>query len=317
MKKVRYLATSLAAAMALSAPPAAFAQAPGPVQPLSQRIAHYDPSKIRKQERVHDGAGYLAYTQILGQGAVRAPLAFLHRGELGPKSSIGQHFHNSTEETFFIFDGDAQFTVDGRTSVVKGPAAVPVRLGHAHAVYNPTDRPMQWMNVSVGTSAQVDAFDLGDTRAGAPLDPVPQFISVRFDRSLLRPVQAMRGGTGSVQYRRLLDPSVFTSAWSYIDHVVAGPGASLGPNTDPTMAEVVYVVSGAGEVSLGGQTAPLKSGDAVPVSPGEAATFTGGAQPLELIVLGIARDMGAKTTLLNTARPRPAGPPPGQAQPPR
>jgi mannose-6-phosphate isomerase-like protein (cupin superfamily) len=300
----------LSAPLALSVGPnAAQAQAPARAAPLSQRIVHYDPANVRKAEGVHKGAGYLAFTGLLGSGAVRAPLVFLHRGELGPKSSIGQHFHNRTEEVFFIFDGDAQFTVDGRTSVVKGPAGVPVRLGHAHAVYNPTDRPLQWMNVSVGAAAQTDAFDLGDTREGAPLDPVPQFMSVRFDRALLQPVQTMRGGSGAVQYRRVLEPTVFLSPWSYVDHVVAGQGASFGPNDNPTIAEVFYVVSGTGQVSLGGETAPLKAGDAVPINPGEGATFTGSAQPLEMVVIGVARDMGAKDTLLNTPRPRPAQPP--------
>jgi hypothetical protein len=41
---------------------------------------------------------------------------FLHRGVIPAGSSIGHHFHNVVEEMFVILDGEAQFTVDGRTA---------------------------------------------------------------------------------------------------------------------------------------------------------------------------------------------------------
>jgi mannose-6-phosphate isomerase-like protein (cupin superfamily) len=76
-------------------------------------------------------------------------LYFLHRGIIQPKSGIGAHFHNQCEEMFVIFDGEAQFTIDGRTSMLKGPAGAPVRMGHSHAIYNHTAKPVQWMNINV------------------------------------------------------------------------------------------------------------------------------------------------------------------------
>ena len=60
----------------------------------------------------------------------------MHRGVIEPKSGIGAHFHNQCEEMFVILDGEAQFTIDGRTSLLKGPAGAPARLGHSHAIYN-------------------------------------------------------------------------------------------------------------------------------------------------------------------------------------
>ena len=52
---------------------------------------------------------------------------------------------------FVIFDGEAQFTIDGRTSVLKAPAGAPTRAGSSHAIYNASDKPIQWMNINVGT----------------------------------------------------------------------------------------------------------------------------------------------------------------------
>src|SRR5204863_653640 len=106
------------------------------------------------------------------------------------------------EEMFIVLDGEAQFTIDGHTSVLKGPAGAPVRMGHSHAVYNPGTTPVQWMNINVAVRKGVyDAFNLGDSRAGAALDPIPVFMTLRLDKTLLRPVAAMDGGKGTVQYR--------------------------------------------------------------------------------------------------------------------
>ncbi len=110
-----------------------------PRRPLAERIVHTDPAKYRASPAVHGGPGQLDYMSLLDHTALDTNLFFLHRGVIQPKSGIGAHFHNQCEEMFVILDGEAQFTVDGRTSVLKGPAGAPVRMGHSHAIYNHTD----------------------------------------------------------------------------------------------------------------------------------------------------------------------------------
>ena len=208
------------------------------VESLASRIAHTDPAKYRPSPSVHAGAGSLDYMALFDFHSLDTNLYFLHRGIIEPKSGIGHHFHNNCEEMFVILDGEAQFTIDGRTSLLKGPAGAPARMGHSHAIYNPTDKPVQWMNINVSSlKGEYDNFDLNDKRDDVVLDKTPVFISMSLDRSMLRNVNAMHGGKGTVQYRRALGPAVFATAWSFVDHVVIPPGASIGSHSYKGLAQ--------------------------------------------------------------------------------
>src|SRR6266480_5305625 len=157
----------------------------GAREPLAQRIVHTDPAQYRKSPSVHKGPGALDYMALFDFHSLDTNLYFLHRGIIEPKSGIGHHFHNNCEEMFVIFDGEAQFTIDGRTSLLKGPAGAPTRLGHSHAIFNSSNKTVQWMNINIGlTHDFYDAFNLDDSRVGAPVDAVPTFIAMHLDRSL-------------------------------------------------------------------------------------------------------------------------------------
>jgi len=289
------LAGTLLALGVLALPVGLQAQGTGtPYVPLDDRVVHTDTDAYRDLTSVHQGAGSMKFAQLLGANALSTNFMFLHRGEIAPKSGIGQHFHHECEEMFVILDGEAEFTVDGRTSRIQGPAGVPDKMGSSHAIYNPTDKPLQWLNINVGMHKRYDAFDLGDSRVGVPLDPVPQFVNFKLDKSLLRPVEGRQGGTGTVQYRRALDPAVFSTSWAYVDHLVIPPGASVGPVSDASISEVYYVISGDGSFSVGPETVSIKTGDAIPVDLNQVRSIKGGNAPLEFLVIGVARDLETK-----------------------
>jgi mannose-6-phosphate isomerase-like protein (cupin superfamily) len=284
---------------------------------LARRVVHTDPAAYRPSPAVHGGAGTMAFTALLNRGAVTPEFNFLHRGEIPPGAGIGHHFHNTVEEMFVILDGEAQFTVDGRTATVKGPAGVICRTGHSHAIYNASSKPLQWVNLNVSLNAGVyDNFDLGDTRAGASIDAIPTFMVMRLDRELIRPAGGRgRGGAAAsaapattVLTRRALGPSVFSTTWAYIDQVLVPPGASTAELKHDAVGEAYLVLAGNGTVTVKGttsETAPVKTGDALPIRIGETSSFTNtGSGPLELFVMGVAKDMAAKTQLLSAGNQR-------------
>jgi mannose-6-phosphate isomerase-like protein (cupin superfamily) len=291
------------------------AQSPAAAGGLAQRIVHTNPASYRPSPAVHGGAGTMSFTALLNRGAVTPEFNFLHRGVIPPGAGIGHHFHNVVEEMFVILDGEAQFTIDGRTASVKGPAGVLCRTGHSHAIYNAGPGPVQWMNLNVSLIAGVyDNFDLGDTRVGAALDAIPNFMTMRLDTSLLRAAGARGRGAAAptpdpkaVLTRRVLGPAVFSTTWSYIDHVLVPPGVSMSAIAHDAVGEAYYVLAGEGTIAVKGaqaETAAVRAGDAIPIRIGESSQFTNsGSMPLELFVMGVAKDMAAKTQLL-TGAPR-------------
>jgi mannose-6-phosphate isomerase-like protein (cupin superfamily) len=274
---------------------------------LQSRVVHTDPSKYRDAPKVHGGAGTLSYSGLLGPEDFNVNLIFLHRGLLQPKSGIGHHFHNQMEEMFVIFDNKAQFTIDGRTAELTGPAGAPCRMGSSHGIYNPTDAPTQWMNIAVGSvRGRYDAFDMGDDRVGVPLDAKPIFMNMKLDKSLLKAMPAPHGGKGTVLYRRALGPEVFRTNWGYVDHLAIPPSASLGYHRHDLQEEIYYVISGKGRAVVSGETAEISAGDAVPVRLREAHAFENSASgDLELMVIGIALEKGKfdSTDMLLGAKP--------------
>jgi len=273
-----------------------------PTATLDARIGHTDPRKY-KRSRSHDSAGDMACMLLVPPTALDINLNFMHRCQIMPGGGVGHHFHNSTEEMFIVFDGQAEFTIDGRTSVLHGTVGAPVRMGHSHAIYNPSDKPVEFMNINIASiKGHYDAFNLEDARVGAPKDPIPTFMTMKLDKATLAPIENYHGGKGTVRYRRALDSDVFLTNWAYVDHLLIPAGASDGLHRHRGVEEIYYVLNGDGQVQVGTETTSIHKGDAVPIRFNEAHSFSSnGTGDLELMIVGVSAQKNALDTELGEA----------------
>ena len=258
-------------------------------QSNDKRVVHNDPGNYRKLSAVHAGAGQMGFTQLIGRTELSTNFLYLHTGLIDAKSGIGQHFHHTIEEMFVILDGEAEFTINGRTSKIKGPALVPCKMGNSHGIYNPGVKPIRWMNFAVSSfKGRGDAFDLGDTRVGAALDPVPQFVSGQLRKELAKPNSNLYAGNG-ILYRRMLGPDVYSTNWDHVDHVIIPAGSKTEPRQLQGIEEVYYVIKGSGTFSIGSASSAIVADDAFYGLLGEQLSFANtGKEDLEMLVVGIA-----------------------------
>jgi mannose-6-phosphate isomerase-like protein (cupin superfamily) len=291
---------------AAAAPLTGNSQATPPHQPLAQRIGHTDLSKITP-EHSHGSVGLRKCQSLVPASAMDVNLNFFLRCQMQPGGGVAEHFHNTVEEMFTILNGEAEFTIDSHTSLVKGPAGAPLRKGHSHAVYNPTNELVDYFNINVSTTkGHYDAENLEDSRDKVTQkDEIPQFTVMRLDKALLKPVTSYHGGQGTVRYRRALGPDEFLTNWAYMDHLLIPAGASEGLHYHTGVEEIYYVMDGDGDVRVNDETAPIHKGDGVPIRFGEAHSFTNnGSVDLELLIIGISAQKDVLDTELGTSGQR-------------
>ncbi|MFC1528513.1 cupin domain-containing protein [Candidatus Latescibacterota bacterium] len=257
-------------------------------------IGHTDPSKFRDSEKPHDGAGILSYFTLLDGEIMDTNYLFYHRGVLMPKSGIGEHIHRTMEEMYMIFDGPAQYTVNGHTAELPTGSMVLCPMGSSHAIYNPSDRPLQWMNIGVGTEkGKYDAVNYNDNRANARVESPAPFLWAQFDRSLLHPAPRAHGGKGAIMFRRIWSNENFKTNWYFVDHCLLPPDTSIGYHQHNTIEEVYYVLSGTGRYTVNDKTVDVKYSDALPCRLHDShGIYNNSNENLEIMVVSVASAKG-------------------------
>lgn len=269
-------------------------------QPIADRVIHNDPAKYKLLTSVHAGAGQMGFMELIGRNDMSTNFFYLHAGVINAKSGIGHHFHHSIEEMYVILNGEAEFTVNGRTSKIKAPAVVPCKLGDAHAIYNSTGEPIRWLNFAVSnTKGKGDAFDLGDNRVGATVDRIPVFVNSQLKKEELKADMHPFAGNGAL-YKRILGPEVFSTLWDHVDHLLIPTGKSAARSLEG-IEEVYYVMKGSGTATVGSLSKKIIADDSFTARLGESISLSNeGSVDLELLVIGISVSPNTETKQFKT-----------------
>ena len=158
---------------------------------------------------------------------------------------------------------------------------------HMQFTIHPTNL-VRWLNFAVSKQkARGDAFDLGDNRVGATLDPVPVFVSGRLERQQPAPVNVPSANRNSM-IRRVFGPEIFSTDWNHVDHLVI-PADSVVTRQLEGMEEVYYIIKGNGTVAINNEKADIKSDETFFGLLGEKPGIANnGKEDLEVLVIGIA-----------------------------
>lgn len=258
------------------------------------RIVQADRESMREIDNVHGGAGPILFKSLGERSDFETPWCFMHAALLLPGGGIGHHRHDHCEEIFVTIDNAAQFTHNGRTTAVTGGAAVPLRKGESHAIYNHTDRETRWFNFNVTDPGGVaDATDFNDTRANAALESTDRIPVGRFDRELLRS-ERLYGGKGLVDARLIWGYTDFRTHFGYLGHALLAPDTSIGYHRHDTMEEVYVIMNGSGRVTVDDETHEVQAGDVVfNRLGGSHGIYNHTNELLELFAVAVCMDRGS------------------------
>jgi mannose-6-phosphate isomerase-like protein (cupin superfamily) len=253
--------------------------------------------KYDARTQCHGGRGTLPLGTILSGDIFKTRIHAVSRGIIPPKSSIGEHVHRKMEEIFIVLNTTAEFTIDGKTSLLPAGSMVVCNKYHTHGIYNPHDDiDLDWLYFAVtDVKGQGEAVDFGEDLTNKQLEsPVPFKYTV-LDRTLLRPADRAHGGKGTIFARRLWDSTDFKTDWAFIDHVVLPPGTSFGYHQHTMLEEVDYIVSGTGYVTVNDHTWTVGPGDAIPCTLHDThGLYNSGTEDLVLIVSTCEVEKGAR-----------------------
>lgn len=257
-------------------------------------IGHTDPAKFTDAPKCHDGAGTIRYMELQGSQTFGTNLLFVHRGVLPPKSGIGEHLHRKMEEMYFVIDGPAQFTVNGRTAELPARSTALCPMGSSHGIYNAGDKDVQFINLGVAVEkGTYDSIEYKEDLANAKVESPAPFVWAQLDRSLLHPAANAHLGKGAIMFRRVWANDSFKTNWYFIDHCLLSPDTSIGYHQHNTIEEIYYVIEGHGRFTVNGKTFDVGPGDALPCRLHDShGLYNNSKEPLEILVFSVADGKG-------------------------
>ena len=278
---------------------------------------HGPPAPPSKKKAAPPPAPPFSVKLLVDEATMHAQKAALTQLTIAPANRIAMHKHPGAE-VLYVLKGHAR---------VIGPTGMtPEKLDEGMAVLIPSGMPHAIENMGRTSSAVLlDVFaPMGPERVYR--DPKDQAGLAAFEVIHGAPPPAPAGATftvasaadadklpvfgGKGKIKPLLEPAKTGNKALYVGILEAEPGAEVPRNTHPGSAEILYVVSGGGEVTIGSEKIAFEAEEALHIPDGQphAAKFTGPEKTIMVQVFAPAgpeeRYRAAQGAGAKTAKPK-------------
>jgi quercetin dioxygenase-like cupin family protein len=270
---------------------------------------------------------------LVDEATMRARQVSLSLLTVAPASRIAMHKH-PVQEILYVLKGHAR--------ILSQPGTPPERLDEGMAIFIPLGAPHVIENMGRQTPVVLLDFftPMGPERVYRdPNDPVGRsgFEVIRGTGDPGGPASGMAAPIpfgiataskvapialpgGKARVRMLLGPENTGRTSAYLGVLEADPGAEVPRHEHAGSAEILYVVSGGGELTVGSEKIPFGPDEAIhlPENQPHAAKFTG---PDKTIMIQLYAPAGPEQRFKNAAGAapapaRPSAPAPVPAKPP-
>jgi quercetin dioxygenase-like cupin family protein len=216
--------------------------------------------------------------KVLADGVnVRSQQASLTLLTVGPASRVAMHRHPHSAKALYLVKGHARLI---------GPAgAAPLKVDEGMAVFVPPGYPHVIENMGRQTDAVfLQAFsppgpervyrDPADPQGRAEFEVIRDAASAKAPADGAQPVvvaadkvPALKGPGGKGSVRILLDQKATGSPALALSLLEFPPGAEVPRHAHAGTSELLYIVSGGGQVTVGNETMPFEAESAIFIPP--------------------------------------------------
>jgi quercetin dioxygenase-like cupin family protein len=255
------------------------------------------PGSVGKKAGTPAAAPMFSVKLLVDEATMRAQKAALTQLTIGPANRIAMHKHPGAE-VLYVLKGHAR---------ILGPAGVaPEKLDEGTAILIPAGMPHAIENMNrTSTAVMLDVFappgpervyrDPKDAAGRAAFEvirgaPPPAPAGAKFTVASADRADALSVFAGKGKIKPLIDPAKTGNRALYVGILEADPGAEVPRNSHPGSAEILYVMSGAGNVTVGSEKIPFGAEEALHIPDGQphAAKFTGSDKTIMLQVFAPA-----------------------------
>jgi putative monooxygenase len=256
---------------------------------------------------------------LVDEKTMRARQASLSLLSVAPASRIAMHKH-PVAEILYVLKGHAR--------ILSQPGTPPERLDEGMAIFIPIGAPHVIENM--GRQAPVVLLDyfvpMGPERVYRdPTDPVGRngfevihgngdpggpasgmATAIKWGVATASKVEPITIANGKARVRKLLTPESTGHTTAYLGILEADPGAEIPRHVHPQSAEIMYVVSGAGVLTVGAESFPFGPDTAihVPENSPHMASFTG---PDKTIMIQLYAPAGPEQRFIDAKAPPKSG----------